>query len=254
MAAFEQKDRYTIDDLRRIMALLRAPDGCPWDRVQTHGSIRRNMIEEAYEAVDAIDRGSRADMIEELGDVLMQVVFHAQIAAEDGAFAFEDIVDGVCRKLVFRHPHVFGTAAAADDQQAIAGWEAQKKIEKTQKTQAYSMRSVPRMMPALIRSAKIQEKSARSGLDWPSADDALADVAARIDALRTGCPSEVARRALLGRLLFDAVGAVRLSGAEPEELLTRTTDDYIALFAQAEQRLGVDTPPTPDALLADSAQ
>lgn len=254
MVTIEQKDQYTIDDLRQIMALLRAPDGCPWDRVQTHASIRRNMIEEAYEAVDAIDRGNRTDMIEELGDVLMQVVFHAQIAAEDGAFAFDDVVDGVCRKLIFRHPHVFGTQSAADDREAIADWEAQKKIEKTQKTQTDSMRSVPRMMPALIRSAKIQEKSARSGLDWPNTDAALADAAAQIDALRTAQPSDSARRAHLGRLLFAAVGAVRLSGAEPEELLTRTTDAYIDAFAQAEPQLETAAPRTPDALLADSAR
>lgn len=251
MNHIEPKEQYTVDDLRRIMRLLRAPDGCPWDRVQTHASIRRNMIEEAYEAVDAIDRDNRADMVEELGDVLMQVVFHAQIAAEAGTFSFEDIVDGVCRKLIFRHPHVFGDQTAANDREAVADWEAQKKIEKTQKTQTDSMRSVPRMMPALIRGAKIQEKSARSGLDWASAAAALTDAATQIDALRAQ-PTESERRALLGRLLFAVVGVVRLLGDEPEALLAHTTDAYIEAFAQAEPRLQTERPATPDALLAES--
>lgn len=248
--SFTQKDRYTIADLRSIMELLRAPEGCPWDRVQTHASIRRNMIEEAYETVDAIDSGDRAAMVEELGDVLMQVVFHARIAEEDGAFTFDDVVDGVCKKLIFRHPHVFGDGKTGDDQKAIVDWEAQKKIEKTQKTQADSMRSVPCIMPALIRSAKLQEKSARSGVDWPSSAVALTDAAVMVDRLRVHHETDPdVRRAQWGRLLFDVVGAARLAGVEPEETLARVSDDYIAAFARAEAHLSENSVPTPDQLL-----
>ena len=130
MVNFQRKQRYGWEDLLTIMHLLRAPEGCPWDREQTHQSIRRNFLEETYEALDAIDRNDTPGMCEELGDVLLQVVFHSVMEEEQGRFTADDVVDGVAQKLVFRHPHVFGAAEAADSAQALEGWEAQKKKEK----------------------------------------------------------------------------------------------------------------------------
>ena len=142
MVDFQYMERYDIQDLRRIMALLRAPGGCPWDREQTHESIRRNMLEEAYEVVEAIDEKDPEHLKEELGDVLLQVVFHAQMAREEGLFTFDDVVDGVAQKMVFRHPHVFGQAHADDCAQALDTWDAQKREEKGQRTAADTLDKV----------------------------------------------------------------------------------------------------------------
>ena len=127
-------ENYSMEDLLKIMQLLRGPGGCPWDRAQTHQSIRANMLEEAYEAADAIDRMDMDNLKEELGDVLLQVVFHASMAREAGAFGFDDVVDGICKKLVYRHPHVFGTVEARDPDGALSAWDAQKRKEKGQST------------------------------------------------------------------------------------------------------------------------
>lgn len=248
---FTPKNRYEMADLLYIMELLRAPDGCPWDRVQTHESIRRNMIEEAYEAVDALDQHDTAALKEELGDVLMQVVFHARIEEEQGSFDFNDVVDGVCKKLVFRHPFVFGDGVKEDANKAVSDWEAQKKVEKAQKSQADSMRSVPRMFPALIRGSKLQEKAARSGVDWQDAAQALADVQRQLDILRTRqndlSPEDIHR--IYGKLLFCAAGAARLSGVEPEAALAHTSDDFLDRFARCETAGRLDGAGTPGELV-----
>ena len=133
MVNFQTADRYGMEDLLRVMELLRAPGGCPWDRAQTHQSIRQNMLEEAYETAEAIDRGDMDNLKEELGDVLLQVVFHARMAQEAGCFDFSDVVDGVCKKLVFRHPHVFGETEAGDLEKSLHTWDAQKRAEKGQR-------------------------------------------------------------------------------------------------------------------------
>ena len=133
MVEFQRKDFYSYEDFLEIMRLLRAPGGCPWDREQTHESIRRNMLEEAYEAVEAIDEKDPGHLKEELGDVLLQVVFHARMAEEEGLFTLDDVVDGICKKLVFRHPHVFGTVEAGDADGALTAWEKQKREEKEEK-------------------------------------------------------------------------------------------------------------------------
>ena len=163
MVDFQYMERYDIQDLRRIMALLRAPGGCPWDREQTHESIRRNMLEEAYEVVEAIDEQDPEHLKEELGDVLLQVVFHAQMAREEGLFTFDDVVDGVAQKMVFRHPHVFGQAHADDCAQALDTWDAQKREEKDQRTASDTLKAVARSLPALIRAEKVQSKAAKAG-------------------------------------------------------------------------------------------
>ena len=247
---FVSKDRYDLADLLYIMELLRAPDGCPWDRVQTHESIRRNMIEEAYEVVDALDRKHTADLKEELGDVLMQVVFHARIEEEQGSFDFGDVVDGTCKKLVFRHPFVFGDAQKDDADRAVADWEAQKKIEKAQKSQTDSMRSVPSSFPALIRGSKLQEKAARSGVDWSDANQALNDVQTLTVRLQSETLTEQEEHRLYGQLLFAAAGAARLSGVEPEAALNHTSDEFLMQFARHESENTLGCAGTPGEMLA----
>ena len=148
MVNFQYMDSYGVEDLLHIMELLRAPEGCPWDQEQTHQSIRRNMLEEAYEAVEAIDEEDPEHLKEELGDVLLQVVFHACMAAEEGLFTFDDVVDGVAKKMVFRHPHVFGTVRAEDSVQALDTWDAQKREEKAQRTATDTLEAVARSLPA----------------------------------------------------------------------------------------------------------
>lgn len=165
---FKFKEKYGADDLVEIMRILRTPEGCPWDREQDHQSIKKNFIEETYEVIEAINKNDAVLLCEELGDVMMQVVFHAQIESEKGSFDFDDVCDGVCKKLIIRHPHVFadGEAKTADD--VLVKWDEIKKKTKSQETQTSVMRSVPRELPALMRAEKVRKKA--KGVDIDSAD------------------------------------------------------------------------------------
>ena len=165
---FIRKEHYNTEDLIRIVALLRAPGGCPWDQAQTHDSIKKNFIEETYEVIEAINRQSTAGLQEELGDVLLQVALHAQMEAEAGRFDFNDVADGICKKLIFRHPHVFGDVKAENTDDALASWDAAKLKEKGMKKVSQSMVSIPRELPALMRAQKVQHKAAKQGFDWPA--------------------------------------------------------------------------------------
>ena len=168
MNAYPEKQQYTADDLAAIIAILRDPEcGCPWDKVQTHTSIRMNFLEEAYEAVDAIDLNDPALLCEELGDVMMQVVFHAQIEREAGHFTFDEVCDGVCRKLINRHPHIFG------GDESIKDWDSLKNKEKGRLTLADELESVPKALPALMRAAKLQKRAARYGVQTEAADEIM---------------------------------------------------------------------------------
>ena len=161
---FQQKERYTIGDLEHIIALLRAPGGCPWDIEQTHQSVRANLIEETYEAVEAIDTNNIELLKEELGDVLMQVLFHAQIEAEQGTFTFADVVDGVAKKLVVRHPHVFGDVQVTDSAQVLSNWDEIKKKTKSQTTQTEVLESV--LLHCLPLCAVIKYRKKQQKLAW----------------------------------------------------------------------------------------
>ncbi len=172
-----------------MMRLLRTPGGCPWDREQTHGSIRRNFLEETYEVLDALDRDDPRDMCEELGDVMMQVAFHAQIEAERGHFTMDDVVDGVAQKLVYRHPHVFGDVEAETSEQVLVNWEALKRQEKGQRPTADAVESVPHTLPALWRAEKMQSKTAKAGFDWPDVTGALDKLEEEIRELREAVES-----------------------------------------------------------------
>lgn len=224
-----------MNDLLQIMELLRAPGGCPWDRAQTHRSIRDNMLEEAYEAADAIDRGDMSNLKEELGDVLLQVVFHASMARQAGQFTFDDVVDGICRKLVFRHPHVFGAVDAKDPDGALSAWDAQKREEKGQRTAADALDGVARALPALTRAAKLQSKAAKAGFDWRDVSPALDKLSEELEEFRLAVEEGSNIEEELGDLLFAAVKAGRFAGVDGESALQKACDKFIRRFRRVEQ-------------------
>lgn len=235
MVDFTFKEKYTYEDLLEIMRILRCPEGCVWDREQDHKSIRRSFIEETYEAVEAIDNDDPVLLQEELGDVLLQVVFHAQIEAEAGRFTMDDVADGICRKMIYRHPHVFGSVEVKNSDEVLTNWDALKQKEKHQKSTTETLESVARSLPGLIRAEKVQHKAAKVGFDWDEISGALdkvreetAEVARAIDG--DGDPSEE-----LGDLLFAVVNVARFLKTDPEDAINRTTDKFIRRFAQVEQ-------------------
>ncbi|MBR5411128.1 MAG: nucleoside triphosphate pyrophosphohydrolase [Clostridia bacterium] len=238
MENFTFKDRYTIADLVEIVAILRAPGGCPWDIEQTHESIRRDFIEETYEAIEAIDKGSREMLLEELGDVLMQVVFHAQIEKEKNSFDFDDVADGICKKLIVRHPHVFGDVKAETSAEVLKNWDAIKMDEKKQKSVTESILSVPRQFPALMRAEKIQKKAAKVGFDWPDVSGALDKIGEETEEVRAAIASGDEKKALdeLGDLLFSVVNVCRFAHVDAEEALTHTSDKFTDRFSYVEQK------------------
>ena len=237
---FFERTRYLYDDLCKIMERLRAPDGCPWDREQTHASIKRDLIEECYELCDAIDDEDDAHIIEELGDVLMLVVFHATIAKEQGRFDEDDVSDGIVKKLIYRHPHVFGDVTATSSGEVLKNWEALKAAERHQTTQTEVMCSVPKRFPALMRAEKVQKKARKVGFDWADAREAFPKIAEETEelseAIRRG--TNVAEEA--GDLLFAAVNVIRLLGLDPEQTLHAATDKFIARFGRMEQLVCAD--------------
>ena len=177
-----------MERLLRIMAKLRSPEGCPWDRQQTHESLRPYVIEEAYEVVEAVDSGCRAKLAEELGDLLLQVVFHAQIASEHGDFTLDDVVAAICEKLERRHPHIFGNVRADNAEQVLHNWERIKQAERQSETGKRSslLDGVPNYLPALMYAYKVQDKAARVGFDWPNADEAAPKIWEEADELKGG--------------------------------------------------------------------
>ncbi len=234
MVDFQCASHYALEDLLRIMELLRAPGGCPWDRAQTHQSIRRNMLEEAYEAAEAIDQDDPEHLKEELGDVLLQVVFHARMAEEAGRFTFDDVVDGVCRKLVFRHPHVFGATDARDPEGALASWEAQKQEEKGQKTAGDTLDAVARSLPALMRAEKLQDKARKAGFDWRDVRPALDKLSEELSELETAVAEGSNVEEELGDLLFAAVKVGRFQGLDSELALHAACEKFIRRFRRVE--------------------
>jgi len=235
MVDFENKPRYDVSDLRQLMALLRGPDGCPWDREQTHESIRRNLLEEAYEAAEAIDTGDSEHLIEELGDVLMQVVFHADIAQEKGRFDLDDIADATCKKLIRRHPHVFGNTRAKDGAQSLAFWEDVKREEKQHDCVADAMRSVAGSLPELWRAEKVQKKAARVGFDWPDYTGAMTCLRSETDELEEAINAGGNVEEELGDLIFSAVNVARFFDIDPEQALRFASDKFISRFSALEK-------------------
>ncbi len=231
MVDFQYKDSYGVKDLEEIVRLLRAPGGCPWDAEQTHQSIRRNFLEEAYEAVEAIDEGSPEHLKEELGDVLLQVVFHALMEQEAGRFDLDAVADGICKKLIFRHPHVFGQGGEGTPD----SWEALKRQEKGQATHTDALASVARSLPALWRAEKVQKKAKKAGFDWPDVSGALDKLSEELEELKTAVAEGTNVEEELGDLLFSAVNVSRFVKVDTEEALNGATDKFIGRFRKVEE-------------------
>lgn len=236
MVDFEQKEQYNFDDLLRIMEILRAPDGCMWDREQDHQSIRRNFIEETYEVCEAIDEQDADHLKEELGDVLLQVVFHTQMEKEKGVFDIGDVADGVCKKLIFRHPHIFGTVKVGSSEEILENWDALKRVEKHQETDTSALDSVARSLPGLIRAEKLQKKAAKVGFDWENVQGAFDKVSEEADELRRAMDGDGDAGEELGDLLFAVVNVARHLKVDPERALEKTCNKFISRFASMERQ------------------
>jgi tetrapyrrole methylase family protein/MazG family protein len=235
MAHLENLPAEPVARLRAIVSLLRSPEGCPWDREQTHESLRAGLLEEACETIDAISNADDANLREELGDLLLQVVFHTDLASERGAFTLEDAAQHTCEKLVRRHPHVFGDVDAADTQAVLRQWEQIKREEKGDRTSI--MDGIPRALPALIRAANIQKKAARVGFDWPDTagviDKFREELAELSVELESGDQQKLEHE--LGDLLFTTVNMARKLGIEPELALERANQRFLARFRHMEK-------------------
>ncbi len=233
---FQRKSKYDFKDLVDIMKILRSPDGCPWDRVQTHESIRQNFIEETYEAIEAIDTADTELLKEELGDVMMQVVFHALMEEETGSFDIDDVCDEVCKKLIVRHPHVFADAVADTAEQVLTNWDKIKMQTKSQKSQSEVLGSVSKALPALMYSQKIQHKAAKVGFDFEKTDDALSKVSEELSELKAAINNNDSDNMSeeLGDLLFSVVNVARFIKVDSEKALYDATLKFTDRFGKVE--------------------
>ncbi|HOK49355.1 MAG TPA: nucleoside triphosphate pyrophosphohydrolase [Sedimentibacter sp.] len=233
---------YNVSNLLRLTKKLRGPDGCPWDKKQTHDSIRQHLIEEAYEVVDAIDNNDVDNLLEELGDLLFQVVFHAQLAAEEGYFNFTDVVTKVCNKMYFRHPHVFGDVKADNIEEALISWENSKLKEKKLTTYTDNLKNVPKALSPLSRSYKVQKRAAEVGFDWSDAQGALLKVKEEllefIEAYEDHNIDNMEEE--FGDLLFALVNFARFEKINPDIALNRTINKFIDRFEYIEKNSGKD--------------
>ncbi len=233
----------TFERLHEIVEILRSPEGCPWDRQQTHASIRNNLIEETYEVLETIDDDDPFGMCEELGDLMLQVMLHAQIEDEAGAFTVFDVIEELNEKLIRRHPHVFGTEGAEDAEAALQNWEAIKREEKLRKGLNPDKQSIldgiPRDLPAVMKAFKLQKKAAKVGFDWERIEEVLAKVEEEIRELKeaVGSGHEEAVRNELGDVLFSAVNIARFLRVDPEEALTLTNRKFRKRFEYIEDKL-----------------
>ncbi len=229
-----------FDRLVRTMWRLRQPDGCPWDREQTHRSITKHLVEEAYEAVEAIEADDREHLVEELGDVLEQVVLHAQIAADEGAFTIDDVVRGLNEKLVRRHPHVFGEHAAAGDGGEVQDiWDDVKAVERAAQGEGDApqglLDSVPRSLPALMQAQKISKRAAKAGFEWDTIADIWDKVAEERAEFEREEPGSDARALEFGDLLFALVNVARREGIDAEEALAASNRKFRARWSRMEE-------------------
>jgi len=234
----------SFDRLHEIVAILRSPGGCPWDREQTHTSIRKNLIEETYEVLETIDEDDPDHMREELGDLLLQIMLHAQMEQEVGTFTVYDVIEALNEKLIRRHPHVFGDKSAGDAEEALSNWEAIKKEEKRASGQDVERLSVlsgvPKDLPGLMKALKLQKKAAKVGFDWDNSRDVWAKLEEELRELREVMdePGKEEERAdELGDLLFVIVNLSRFLKVDPEEALARTNRKFMRRFAYIEEQL-----------------
>ena len=224
-----------FEELVQIMAHLRAEDGCPWDREQDHKSLRPYLVEEAYEVLDALDRDDDRDLREELGDLMLQIVFHAQIAREENRFDIEDVLRTHIHKLKRRHPHVFGGTTVSGPDQVVANWEEIKRREGKRSV----LDGVPRHLPALLRAYRVQEKAAGTGFDWEDVEGAFSKVEEELKEFRDACARQDTGQVEeeLGDLLFSLVNVARFMGIYPEDALRKTVDKFIRRFRFIESQI-----------------
>jgi len=234
--SFEFKDRYNVYDLVEIVKRLRAPDGCPWDKVQTHPSIRNDFIEEVYEAIEAIDEEDTEHLREELGDVLLQVVFHCEIESEQNHFNLDDAADEVCKKMILRHPHVFGQVIADTPEEVIKNWDEIKMRTKSQNTASEAMEGVSKALPSLMRSKKLWKKAESAGASLGDVDAAVSLTKRKLEALEKAIAIQDQKSVeqTIGELLFSVSGLSRLLHTDCEESLYRACDAFIARFRLLE--------------------
>jgi len=237
MIHFNTKENYKFDDLVDIVAILRGENGCPWDKEQTHESIRQNFIEEVYEAIEAIDTKDTALLREELGDVLLQIVLHAQMERELHTFDMDAVCDEVCKKLIMRHPHVFGDVVAETTGEVLNNWDAIKKASKGQKTQSEVLHSVAKSLPSLMRAQKVQKRAAKVGFDWPDVMGAFDKIVEETDELREAIVCETNPEEELGDLLFAVVNVARHIHVDAEYALEHAVNKFTQRFTLVENEV-----------------
>ena len=228
------KKKYTIEDLIDIMEKLRMPGGCPWDMEQTHQSIKHNIIEEGYELIEAIDGGDPEKIADESGDLLLQVVFHAQMGKEAGEYAFEDCVNKVCEKLIHRHPHVFAGDSAKDADEVLEKWNKIKREDRGQETAAMELAGVSKGLPALMRAEKVQKKAGKNGYVFPTPSASAESVSGMMKIIDGTDDTETAEK-YIGKMLFELVSAANALGVEPELALSKHIDLFIKEFEKFEK-------------------
>lgn len=237
MVDYKFKEKYGFEDLVEIMALLRSPGGCPWDAEQTHESIRKSFIEETYEAIEAINKKDNTLLCEELGDVMLQVVFHAQLEKEQGTFDINDVTDGICKKLIERHPHVFASVKVDTTDDVLDNWDTIKRKSKGQKTQGSAMEKIPKELPALMRAQKIQSKAKKAGFDWEDISGAYEALESEVSELKAAAQSGDKESVTdeMGDVLFSAVNIARFLDVDAEEALTGSNNKFIERYLITEK-------------------
>ena len=237
-----EKTEYNVYDLAEIVKILRSENGCPWDKVQTHQSIRNDFLEEVYEVLEAIDYDSEEMLREELGDVLLQIVFHAQIEEEFNHYKLDDIANDVCQKLIIRHPHVFGNIDADNVDTVLKNWDNIKKETKGQETYSDTLKSVPKVFPALMRAQKLGKRAARARMDFKGNDDCFESLKSEVyeleEALNNGDKTSAEEE--LGDLLFSCANMARKLGADAEQLLYNANEKFLKRFEAVENAVRQD--------------
>ncbi len=234
---FTFKESYNFQDLVNIVKILREPGGCPWDREQTHQSIRENFLEETYEVLEAIDTLNPELLKEELGDVLLQVVLHADMARDEEWFEINGVCNDICQKLIIRHPHVFGDVSVNSTDDVLKNWDDIKRQTKKQKTQSEAMASIPATYPALMKAQKVQSKAKKAGFDWDNADGAFLKIEEESKELQIALQSgdKACIEDELGDLLFSAVNVARFCDCDAETALEKATQKFMKRFAVTEK-------------------
>lgn len=237
MSDFNFKDNYDVYDLVEIVKVLRSENGCPWDKVQTHQSIRKDFLEEVYEVLEAIDMDSVAMLREELGDVLLQVAFHCVIETEKNNFDLNDVADEVCKKLIVRHPHVFGDIKVKDADEVLKNWDSIKKETKGQKTFTETLESVPKVFPALMRGQKLGKRATRAGLESTDINEVLNSLENELGELKKSVSENDSKlvEEKLGDLIFNCCSVARVMNLDAEESLQKANDRYIERFRETEK-------------------